>query len=91
MTSGRFEISWAASALRSLDRLPEKIATACVEFAYGGLADDPHRVGRPLRFDLEGKHSARRGDFRVIYQIDDQQRLLTIIAIDHRSDVYRPH
>ena len=91
MTSGPFEIAWAASALRSLDRLPEKIATACVEFAYGGLADDPHRVGRPLRFDLEGKHSARRGDFRVIYQIDDQQRLLTIIAIDHRSDVYRPH
>jgi len=91
VTSGPFEIAWAASALRSLDRLPEKIATACVEFAYGGLADNPHRIGRPLRFDLEGKHSARRGDFRVIYQIDNQQRLLTIIAIDHRSDVHRPH
>lgn len=91
MTSGPFEVEWAASALRSLDRLPEKIATACVEFVYGGLADDPHRVGRPLRFDLEGKHSSRRGDFRVIYQIDRQQNLLTIMAIDHRSDVYRPH
>ena len=77
------------SALRSIDRLPEKVATACVEFVYGGLAESPQRVGRALRFDLEGKHGARRGDFRVIYEIDDQHSVVTVIAIDHRSDVYR--
>ena len=89
MSQSSYEVEWAASALRSLDRLPEKIATACVEFAYGGLAENPQRVGRALGFDLEGKHSARRGDFRVIYRIDEQHRVVTIIAIDHRSDVYR--
>ncbi|HAS11484.1 MAG TPA: type II toxin-antitoxin system RelE/ParE family toxin [Acidimicrobiaceae bacterium] len=83
-------MEWTSSALRSLDRLPEKIATACVEFVYGGLAENPHRVGRALRFDLEGTHSARRGDFRVIYEIDDDRHVVTVIAIDHRSDVYRP-
>ncbi len=91
MSPGSYEIEWAASALRSLDRLPEKIATACVEFVFGGLADNPQRVGRMLRFDLEGKHSARRGDFRVIYEIDETHRVVTVIAIDHRSDVYRNH
>lgn len=90
MTSEPFEIDWAASALRSLNRLPEKIATACVEFVYGGLAENPHRVGRALGFDLEGKHSARRGDFRVIYEINDDRHVVTVVAIDHRSDVYRP-
>ena len=90
MTTEPFEIEWTSSALRSLDRLPEKIATACVEFVYGGLAENPHRVGRALRFDLEGTHSARRGDFRVIYEIDDDGHVVTVIAIDHRSDVYRP-
>ena len=89
MTPEPFEIEWAAGALRSLDRLPEKIATACVEFVYGGLAENPHRAGRPLRFDLEGKHSARRGDFRIIYEIDEDQHAVTIVAIDHRSDIYR--
>ncbi len=69
--------------------MPEKIATACIEFVYGGLAQNPHQVGRPLRLELEGKHSARRGDFRLIYEIDDDQRGVTVIAIDHRSDVYR--
>ena len=73
MSASRYEIEWTASALRSVDRLPEKIATACVEFVYGGLAENPQRVGRALRFELDGKHSARRGDFRVIYEIDDRQ------------------
>ena len=89
MSSSSYEIDWVASALRSLDRLPEKIATACVEFVYGGLADNPQRVGRVLRFDLEGTHSARRGDFRVIYEIDEIHRVAMVIALDHRSDVYR--
>ena len=89
MSPSTYEVEWAASALRSLDRLPEKIATACVEFAYGGLAENPQRVGRALRFDLDGKRSARRGDFRVIYAIDEQKRIVTVIAIDHRSDLYR--
>lgn len=70
--------------------MPDKAATACVEFVYGALADNPHRVGRELRQELTGKRSARRGDFRVIYEIDDEERVVTVIAIDHRSDVYRP-
>jgi mRNA-degrading endonuclease RelE of RelBE toxin-antitoxin system len=44
-------------------------------------------VGKPLRFELEGLHSARRGDFRIIYRIS---HVVTIIAIEHRADVYRP-
>jgi mRNA interferase RelE/StbE len=90
VTSRRFEIEWTRSALRRLDRIPEKAAAACIEFIYGSLAENPRRVGRELRLDLAGKHSARRGDFRVIYGIDDTAGVVVIIAIDHRSDVYRP-
>jgi mRNA interferase RelE/StbE len=89
VTSDLFEIDWASSALRALDQVPEKIAVACIEFVYGGLSENPHRVGHALRFDLEGKHSARRGDFRIVYEIDDDRRLVTVVAIDHRSTVYR--
>lgn len=90
MTSDRHQVTWAARAIRSLDRLPEKVATACVEFVYGSLAENPHRAGKALRFDLEGLHSARRGDFRVVYEIDEDGNDVTIVAIDHRGDVYRP-
>jgi len=85
-----FAIAWTAAARRALTRLPEKVAAAVVEFFYGSLAASPHRVGMPLKLGLEGLHSARRGDYRVIYRIDDEQHLVTVIAIEHRSDIYRP-
>jgi len=84
-----YDIDWARSALRCLDRLPETAASACIEFVYGTLAENPQRVGGELRLELTGKRSARRGDFRVIYEIDEEALVVTIIAIDHRSDVYR--
>ena len=61
-----------------------------MEFLYGSLAADPRRAGKPLKLGLAGLHSARRGDYRVIYRIDDRRQLVTVLAIEHRSDVYRP-
>ena len=85
-----YEIQWAPSALRDLERLPEKVAGAAVEFLYGPVSDIPQRVGRPLRFELEGLHAARRGDYRVVYRIDSEVELVVVHAIQHRADVYRP-
>lgn len=91
MSENAFAIAWTAASRRALTRLPEKVATAVVEFLYGSLAANPYRVGKPLKLGLEGLHSARRGDYRLIYPIDDRQRQVTVVAIEHRSDVYRPH
>lgn len=45
-----------------------------------------HRVSARRCFELEGLHGARRGDYRIIYRIDDRA---TITAIEHPADVYR--
>lgn len=82
----QYEVAWTPTAKRALQRLPEKVATAAIEFIYGRLANNPQRLGKALRFDLEGLHSARRGSYRIIYRIDER---VTIIAIEHRADVYR--
>lgn len=87
MSERAFEITWSPTARRALAKLPEKVGTAVVEFIYGPLAHNPHRVGKALRFELEGMHTARRGDFRIVYLITD---VVTILAIEHRADVYRP-
>lgn len=89
MTGSAFEIAWAPSAQRDLARLPEKVATAVIEFAYGTLAEAPYRVGGELHFELEGHRSARQGDFRVIYRVDDDEARIYIVAIGHRGDIYR--
>ena len=84
-----YAIAFAAPARRAVARLPEKVGTAVVEFLYGSLAENPQRVGKPLVGELAGTWSARRGDYRVLYIIDDEANAVTVLTIAHRSDVYR--
>jgi len=76
------------SAKRDLNRLKDAAASAVLE-AIDHIADAPQRMGKPLRLELEGLWSARRGSYRVVYRIDEGKRLVQIITIDHRADVYR--
>ena len=89
MPDAALSIRWTPTARRDLRRLPEKVATAVVEFVYGSLSDNPERVGRALQLELAGRHAARRGDYRVSYQIDRLARVMVIVQVDHRADVYR--
>jgi mRNA interferase RelE/StbE len=77
------------AALRALQALPEKIATACWEFIYGPLAANPRRVGKPLLEPLAPQYSARRGEYRVLYLIEDEQVIVIVTALTHRADAYR--
>jgi mRNA interferase RelE/StbE len=53
-----------------------------------GLADDPRPPGcRKLR-DVEGWR-IRAGDYRVVYEIDDSLRTITILRVGHRKEIYR--
>lgn len=60
-----------------------------VEFVYGSLADNPHRVGRALHLELAEHHTARRGDYRIAYRIDAEERFVLIVQVDDRARVYR--
>jgi mRNA interferase RelE/StbE len=85
-----YRIELTAAAKRALtDLLPGAVAVACWEFIRGPLAENPQRVGKPLRGQLEGRYSARRGQFRVIYQIFDERVVIRVIHIAHRRDAYR--
>jgi mRNA interferase RelE/StbE len=85
-----WELVVAPSAERPLARLPAKAAAAVVEFLVGPLARDPVRVGHRLRGELAGLRAARRGPYRVVYELDEERRRIVVLRIDHRSDVYGP-
>jgi mRNA-degrading endonuclease RelE of RelBE toxin-antitoxin system len=66
------------------------VATAVYEFVTTTLLDDPQRVGKPLLLPpFEGTWSARRGTYRVLYEIDDENLVVTVTAVEHRADAYR--
>lgn len=86
-----YELQVSASAARTIqDKLPEGVASAVIAFITRTLLDNPHRVGKPLRYELEGVYSARRGAFRLLYEIDDDRREVTVLRVEHRADAYRP-
>ena len=90
MTEPPWDLVVAGPARRAIDRLPDKVALAVLDYLVGPLLEDPQRVGKPLRGDLAGLHSARVGAYRIVYRTDQLSRTVRVIYIDHRADIYRP-
>jgi mRNA interferase RelE/StbE len=78
----------SATAERHLQRLPERIAAAVVEFITGPLIEEPERYGKSLAPPFEGLLSARRGNYRIVYRIEE--KTVSVLRVAHRSHVYRP-
>ncbi len=77
-----------APARREFDRLPISVAAAVLE-TLDAIAENPRRLGKPLMLEHEGRFSARRGPYRIIYELDEPQRVVRVLAIGHRRNVYR--
>ena len=88
-----FRIELSRQARRALaEELPDVVAAACHEFIHGPLAENPRRVGKqlaPPHYPHYARYAARRGDFRVIYDIRDDEVVVLVVNIRHRRDVYR--
>lgn len=86
-----YELVVTPPARRALtEKLPEPVAAAVIEFLATSLIRQPRRAGKPLRDDLAGVWSARRGTYRVLYRIREDRREVIVLRIEHRRDAYRP-
>ena len=77
-----------APARREFDRLPISVAAAVLE-TLDAIAKNPRQLGRPLMLEHEGRFSARRGPYRIVYELDEDEHVVQVVAIGHRRDVYR--
>lgn len=85
-----YELRATSGVRRALSEvLPEAVAAAVHEFITGPLLRAPYRVGKRLLPPMDDRFSARRGTYRIIYRIDDKNRIVTVVDVDHRRDVYR--
>lgn len=84
-----YEVVFAPTARREMSAAPERVIPAIIEFVYGDLAANPRRVGKPLERELAGSFSARRGSYRILYDIDHDDDRVLILRVAHRADVYR--
>lgn len=89
MTDPSWRVVVTGPARRQFDRLPISVAAAVLE-TLDAIAENPRRLGKRLVLDHEGRWSARRGPYGIIYELLEDEHVVRVVAIGHRRDVYRP-
>ncbi|EKR65421.1 addiction module toxin, RelE/StbE family [Leptospira weilii str. 2006001853] len=82
-----YSILLSKSVTKQLDKLPENIADSLIE-TIEGLAKNPRPQGVKKLKGRDG-FRIRKGDYRIIYDIQDQKLIIEVIAIGHRKDIYQ--
>ena len=84
-----YKIIWHKEALEDLKRLGKPVRQKIFERIEIYLSKDSIGLGKPLRQNLSGMFRYRYGDYRIIYIVDIPNRLLTILEVGHRNEIYR--
>lgn len=84
-----YQVTWTRRADRRFSRLPQDIRQRVLEAAKA-LGKDPRPRGvQPLRGEMEGLFRIRVGrSYRVVYEVDDDRRVVTIVNVGSREGIY---
>lgn len=85
-----WHVDFSPSAQRDLNQVSARVGPSLLEFIYSGIAENPQRRGKALRREIDGVWSARRGDYRVLYRIDEAGRTVQVLRVAGRGIAYRP-
>ena len=83
----KYRLEIAPSAAKELSQIPRKDLRRIVA-RIQVLADDPRPPGGK-KLCAQEKYRIRQGDYRVLYEIEDDVLVVYIVKIAHRRDVYR--
>lgn len=84
---GKYRILFQPTAEKELNAIPTKFAEQIIR-KIGLLTNDPRPMGvKKLKADTS--YRIRVGKYRVIYEIDDKNKIITVYKIRHRKEVYR--
>ena len=84
---GKYSVELKVSARKELERLPAKLIERIFP-KLEGLASEPRPTGCKKLKGGQREWRIRVGDYRVVYTIDDEKLLVSVMRIRHRSEVY---
>lgn len=84
----QYEITYAQSALKSLRKLDRGAAQRIVR-VIDALAHEPRPHGCKQLKGGDGEMRIRVGDYRVVYDVADDEVVILVLRIGHRREVYR--
>ena len=88
MTAQRYALEFRPAALRQLRKLP-KDALRAIRSATDALRGAPRPAGAAKLAGTDDLWRIRVGSYRVIYTIDDDVLVVTVVRVGHRREVYR--
>jgi mRNA interferase RelE/StbE len=83
-----YSISYASSAAKALRKIDGATARRLLQ-AIARLADDPRPAGCVQLKGGDGELRIRVGDYRVVYDVEDEQLVVLVLRLGHRREVYR--
>ena len=83
-----FRIEWKKSTGKDLRKLPASVVSRVIE-AVESLAENPFPHGIEKLSGSDHAYRIRLGDYRVVYEVVTEQKLVEIQRVRHRKDVYR--
>ncbi|MEI7866897.1 MAG: type II toxin-antitoxin system RelE/ParE family toxin [Candidatus Methylumidiphilus sp.] len=86
-----WKVEFLESAGRSLAKLDREDQRRILKFVRERLEgdDNPRRIGKPMQGNHAGRWRYRVGDYRLVCNIEDGKLLVLVLAVGHRSGVYR--
>ena len=84
----RYELRIKPSAVKELNTIRSKKDRQRIARRIGELGNDP-RPTACEKLSGRSRYRVRQGDYRVVYEVDDRRRVVAIVKVGHRRDVYR--
>ncbi len=86
----KYAFRWRERAVRQLRAIPQPAALTILR-ALTPLGDDPRRPDANVKklTGYEDRYRLRIGDYRVIYDVIDEQLVILLIGVGHRREIYR--
>ena len=78
-----------ASAGKEVERIEPKRMRRAIVDRIRGLAAEPRPPGCEKLSAAKGRYRVRQGSFRIVYEVRDHDRVVVVVAVAHRRDVYR--
>ena len=85
----RYSLSIKQSAAKGIEEIGQKRDRQRVVARISSLAENPHPAGCQKLSGLHERYRIRAGDYRIVYGIFHQERVVQIVRVGHRKDVYR--
>lgn len=82
-----YKVFLSREAEKQLKKLDKRYQKAVISGLFR-LGENPN-LGEPLKYELKGKYRLRVGSYRIVYRLEHFQKLINVLQIEHRKDVYR--